>query len=65
MPVPIAVIVCEGDIETVVHISKALDSKLPVIDQYSPQQWVILFVFLGELLKAYLMVKIEFVVFMY
>uniref|UniRef100_A0A8W8NK24 TRPM SLOG domain-containing protein n=1 Tax=Magallana gigas TaxID=29159 RepID=A0A8W8NK24_MAGGI len=31
MPVPIAVIVCEGDIETVVHISKALDSKLPVI----------------------------------
>lgn len=31
MPVPIAVIVCEGDIETIVHISKALASKLPVI----------------------------------
>lgn len=31
MPVPVAVVVCEGDIETVVHISKALESKLPVI----------------------------------
>lgn len=31
MPIPVAVIVCKGNIETVVHISKALESKLPVI----------------------------------
>lgn len=31
MPVPIAVIVCEGNIETIVHISDALDRKVPVI----------------------------------
>lgn len=31
MPVPIAIIVCEGDIETIAHISKALQNKLPVI----------------------------------
>lgn len=31
MPVPIAIVVCEGDIETIAHISKALQHKLPVI----------------------------------
>ncbi|XP_056002346.1 transient receptor potential cation channel subfamily M member 2-like isoform X2 [Ostrea edulis] len=31
MPVPIAIIVCEGDIETIAHISGALEMKLPVI----------------------------------
>lgn len=31
MPVPIAIIVCEGDIETIVHVSEALKNKLPVI----------------------------------
>lgn len=31
MPVPIAIIVSEGDIETIAHISKALQHKLPVI----------------------------------
>lgn len=31
MPVPIAIIVCEGDIEMIAHISKALQHKLPVI----------------------------------
>ncbi|XP_052693640.1 transient receptor potential cation channel subfamily M member 2-like [Crassostrea angulata] len=31
MPVPIAIIVCEGDIETIAHIAKALQHKLPVI----------------------------------
>lgn len=31
MPVPIAIIVCEGDLETIAHISKALEKKLPVI----------------------------------
>lgn len=31
MPVPIAIIVCEGDIETIHHITKALKNKLPVI----------------------------------
>ncbi|XP_056002332.1 uncharacterized protein LOC130049150 isoform X2 [Ostrea edulis] len=31
MPVPIAIIVCEGDIETIAHISDALEMKLPVI----------------------------------
>lgn len=31
MPVPIAIIVCEGDIETIAHIAAALENKLPVI----------------------------------
>lgn len=31
MPVPIAIIVCEGDIDTIKHIWKALELKLPVI----------------------------------
>lgn len=31
MPVPIAVIVCEGDIETISHVSVSLEKKLPVI----------------------------------
>lgn len=31
IPVPIVTLVCEGDIDTVSHISKALQSKLPVI----------------------------------
>ncbi|XP_056002361.1 transient receptor potential cation channel subfamily M member-like 2 isoform X2 [Ostrea edulis] len=31
MPVPIAIIVCEGDIETIAHVSKALEWKLPVV----------------------------------
>lgn len=31
MPVPVAIIVCEGNIETIDHISKALQNKLPVI----------------------------------
>ncbi|XP_056002348.1 uncharacterized protein LOC125661864 isoform X2 [Ostrea edulis] len=31
MPVPIAIIVCEGDIKTIAHISDALEMKLPVI----------------------------------
>ncbi|XP_061190896.1 transient receptor potential cation channel subfamily M member 8-like [Saccostrea echinata] len=31
MPVPIAIIVCEGDIETVAHTAGALENKLPVI----------------------------------
>ena len=31
MPVPIAIIVCEGDIETIAHIAAALQNKLPVI----------------------------------
>lgn len=31
MPVPIAIIVCEGDIETISHVSGSLDKKLPVI----------------------------------
>lgn len=31
MPVPIAVLVCEGDIETVAHTAAALRNKLPVI----------------------------------
>lgn len=30
-PVPIVIIVCEGDIQTIAHISKALHRKLPVI----------------------------------
>ena len=31
MPVPIAITVCEGDIETIAHIAGALQNKLPVI----------------------------------
>lgn len=31
IPVPTAVIVCEGDIQTISHISKALKNQLPVI----------------------------------
>ena len=31
MPVPIAILVCEGDIETVAHTAAALRNKLPVI----------------------------------
>lgn len=31
MPVPIAIIACEGDIETIAHISAAVEKKLPVI----------------------------------
>nr|XP_034319464.1 transient receptor potential cation channel subfamily M member-like 2 [Crassostrea gigas] len=31
MPVPVAIIVCEGDIDTIAHIAKALERKLPVI----------------------------------
>lgn len=31
MPVPIAIIVCEGDTETISHISEALEKNLPII----------------------------------
>lgn len=31
MPVPVAIIVCEGDFKTIGHISRALKNKLPVI----------------------------------
>lgn len=31
MPVPIAILVCGGDIETIHHITNALKNKLPVI----------------------------------
>lgn len=31
MPVPIAIIVCEGDLETIAHTAGALRTKLPVI----------------------------------
>lgn len=31
MPVPIAIIVCEGDLKTIEHISNALVKKIPVI----------------------------------
>nr|XP_022311634.1 transient receptor potential cation channel subfamily M member 1-like [Crassostrea virginica] len=31
MPVPIAIIVCEGDIDTIAHTASALQNKLPVI----------------------------------
>ena len=31
MPVPIAIIVCEGDIGTIAHTAAALKNKLPVI----------------------------------
>lgn len=31
MPVPIAIIVCEGDLKTIKHILIALENKIPVI----------------------------------
>lgn len=31
MPVPMAIIVCEGNIETIAHISEALGNNLAVI----------------------------------
>lgn len=31
MPVPIAIIVCEGNINTITHMSDALDKNIPVI----------------------------------
>lgn len=31
MPVPIAIIVCEGDLKTIVHIAKALKENITVI----------------------------------
>ena len=31
MPVPIAILVCEGDIETIAHVAGTLTNKLPVI----------------------------------
>nr|XP_034320574.1 transient receptor potential cation channel subfamily M member 2-like isoform X2 [Crassostrea gigas] len=31
MPVPVAIIVCEGDFKTIEHIAHALENKLPVI----------------------------------
>lgn len=31
MPVPIAIIVCEGDLETVAHTAGALQNRLPVV----------------------------------
>lgn len=31
MPVPIAIIVCEGDLNTIEHIAKALNENIPVI----------------------------------
>lgn len=31
MPVPIVILVCGGDIETIIHISKALKNNTPVI----------------------------------
>lgn len=31
MPVPVAIIVCEGDFKTIEHISLALENELPVI----------------------------------
>lgn len=31
MPVPIAIIVCEGDLRTIVHIAQALNENIPVI----------------------------------
>lgn len=31
MPVPIAIIVCEGDLNTISEITEALQHKLPVI----------------------------------
>ena len=31
MPIPIAIIVCEGDVQTVAHTAEALQHRLPVI----------------------------------
>lgn len=31
MPVPIAIIVCEGDIQTIHHVSELIINKIPVI----------------------------------
>lgn len=31
MPVPIAIIVCEGDLKTIKHILNALEKKIPII----------------------------------
>eukprot|EP00105_Crassostrea_gigas_P000727 XP_011412642.1 PREDICTED: uncharacterized protein LOC105317633 [Crassostrea gigas] len=31
MPIPVAIIVCEGDLKTIVHIAKALQENIPVI----------------------------------
>lgn len=31
MPVPLAIIVCEGDLQTIDHISQALQKNIPVI----------------------------------
>lgn len=31
MPIPIAIIVCEGNIETIAHISEALGNNIAVI----------------------------------
>lgn len=31
MPIPIAILLCEGDIDAIAHIKEALGSKLPVI----------------------------------
>jgi hypothetical protein len=31
IPVPVAVVVCEGDIVTIAHVRKALKRKLPVV----------------------------------
>lgn len=31
MPIPIAILVCEGDIQTIAHTADALQNKLPVI----------------------------------
>lgn len=31
MPVPIAIIVCEGDLNTIEHMAKALKENIPVI----------------------------------
>lgn len=31
MPIPIAIILCEGDIDDIAHINEALKHKLPVI----------------------------------
>lgn len=31
MPVPIVIIVCEGDLRTIVHIAEALKANVPVI----------------------------------
>lgn len=36
MPVPIAIIVCEGNIETIAHISEALGNNIAVIIMKGP-----------------------------